>query len=109
MSNPHGEDKNPRDQETHIILKVKSEDDEVFFKIQKITQLKKLMYVYCNRRGLKLDAFAFLFDGKRIRGNETPDELDMKDGDKIDAFRSMGGGLRANQRQWSYMVFDKVV
>ncbi|KAJ0250238.1 Rad60/SUMO-like domain-containing protein [Hirschfeldia incana] len=100
MSNPHEEDKNYGDQETQIILK----DDEVFFKIKKSTKLKILMYAYCDRRGLKLDAFAFLFDGKRICCNETPDELDMKDGDNIDALRSLGGGLRHNQRQWSYMV-----
>jgi len=33
-------------------------------------------------------------------------KLDMEDGDVIDACRAMSGGLRANQRQWSYMLFD---
>ncbi|KAL9814378.1 Small ubiquitin-related modifier 3 [Arabidopsis thaliana] len=124
MSNPQEDDKKPIDQEqeAHVILKVKSQDgDEVLFKIKKSTLLKKLMYAYCDRRGLKLDAFAFIFNGLRIGGLETPDEanhslyhfpfttymfLDMEDGDVIDACRAMSGGLRANQRQWSYMLFD---
>ncbi|CAE6241678.1 unnamed protein product [Arabidopsis arenosa] len=139
MSNPQEDDKKPIDQEqeAHVILKVKSQDgDEVLFKNKKNTPLRKLMYVYCDRRGLKLDAFAFMFDGARIRGTETPDEanhslyhfpftiymfatilsftkprisnlqLDMEDRDVIYACRSMSGGLRANQLQWSYMVFD---
>ncbi|XP_023643153.1 small ubiquitin-related modifier 3 [Capsella rubella] len=108
MSNSQEEDKtNPGDQEPQIILKVKSQDgDEVFFSIKKSTQVKRLMYAYCDRRGLKLDAFAFVFDGARIRGQETPFELKMESGDVIDACRTLSGGLRANQRQWSYMVFD---
>ncbi|KAG7538009.1 Rad60/SUMO-like domain [Arabidopsis suecica] len=109
MSNTQEDDKKPIDQEqeAHVILKVKSQDgDEVLFKNKKSTPLRKLMYVYCDRRGLKSDAFAFMFDGDRIRGTETPDELDMEDGDVIYACRSMSGGLRADQRQWSYMVFD---
>jgi len=48
--------------------------DEVLFKNKKSAPLKKLMYVYCDRRGLKLDAFAFIFNGARIGGLETPDE-----------------------------------
>ncbi|XP_010449201.1 PREDICTED: small ubiquitin-related modifier 3-like [Camelina sativa] len=107
MSSSQEEDKKPGDQEPQIILKVKSQDgDEVLFKIKKSTRLKKLMYAYCDRRGLKLDAFAFIFDGARIRREDTPHELDMEDGDEIDACRTMSGGLRADQRQWSYMVFD---
>ncbi|KAL1216914.1 Small ubiquitin-related modifier 3 [Cardamine amara subsp. amara] len=109
MSNPQEEDNKPIDQEASITLKVTSQDrDEVFMKIKISTPLKKLMYAYCNRRGLKLDAFAFffLFDGRRIHREQTPEELDMEDGDEIYAGRTMSGGLRANQRQWSYMLFD---
>ncbi|CAA0409934.1 unnamed protein product [Arabidopsis thaliana] len=107
MSNPQDDKPIDQEQEAHVILKVKSQDgDEVLFKNKKSAPLKKLMYVYCDRRGLKLDAFAFIFNGARIGGLETPDELDMEDGDVIDACRAMSGGLRANQRQWSYMLFD---
>ncbi|KAG7534303.1 Ubiquitin-like domain superfamily [Arabidopsis thaliana x Arabidopsis arenosa] len=108
MSNTQEDDKKPIDQEqeAHVILK---DGDEVLFKNKKSTPLRKLMYVYCDRRGLNLDAFAFIFDKyefRRIRGTETPDELDMEDGDVIYACHSQGGGLQADQRQWSYMVFD---
>ncbi|VVB16067.1 unnamed protein product [Arabis nemorensis] len=109
MSATQEEDKKPGDDGAHIILKVKSQDgDEVLFKIRGNTQLKNLMYAYCDRRGLKIDAFSFFFDMRRLRREQTPDELDMKDGDVIDAFRPMSGGLRANQLQWSYMIFDKI-
>ncbi|KAF3943126.1 hypothetical protein CMV_030279 [Castanea mollissima] len=45
------EDKKPTDQSAHINLKVKGQDgNEVFFRIKRSTQLKKLMNAYCDRQ-----------------------------------------------------------
>ncbi|KAM7271844.1 hypothetical protein ACFE04_031058 [Oxalis oulophora] len=85
------EDKKPNDQSAQIILKVIAEDgNEVFFKIKRSTQLKKLMYAYCDRQSVDTDFFAFMFDGRRLLARETPDELEMEDGEEIYAMSLWG-------------------
>ncbi|XP_057765595.1 small ubiquitin-related modifier 1-like isoform X2 [Salvia miltiorrhiza] len=98
MSTPGTEeDKKPGgDQSGHINLKVKGQDgNEVFFRIKRSTQLKKLMNAYCDRQSVDLSSIAFLFDGRRLRAEQTPDELDMEDGDEIDAMLHQTGGAFA--------------
>ncbi|KAJ6343354.1 hypothetical protein OIU76_005156 [Salix suchowensis] len=107
---PQEEDKKPNDQSAHINLKVKGpgrvedsekvmllvvahpDGNEVFFRIKRSTQLKKLMNAYCDRQSVEFNSIAFLFDGRRLRGEQTPDELDMEDGDEIDAMLHQTGG-----------------
>nr|VDD32119.1 unnamed protein product [Brassica oleracea] len=107
MSATQEEDKKPGEQGgVHINLKVKGQvtsivlvcfrsrdGNEVFFKIKRSTQLKKLMNAYCDRQSVDLNAIAFLFDGRRLRAEQTPDELDMEDGDEIDAMLHQTGGV----------------
>lgn len=50
------------------------------------------MTAYCDRQSVDLSAIAFLFDGRRLRAEQTPDELDMEDGDEIDAMLHQTGG-----------------
>ncbi|KAJ7961538.1 Small ubiquitin-related modifier [Quillaja saponaria] len=86
------EDKKPTDQ-AHINLKVKGQDgNEVFFRIKRSTQLRKLMTAYCDRQSVDLNSIAFLFDGRRLRAEQTPDELEMEDADEIDAMLHQTGG-----------------
>ncbi|GFY99091.1 Small ubiquitin-related modifier like [Actinidia chinensis var. chinensis] len=93
---PAEEDKKPGDQSGHINLKVKGQDgNEVFFRIKRSTQLKKLMNAYCDRQSVEINSIAFLFDGRRLRGEQTPDELEMEDGDEIDAMLHQTGGSAA--------------
>ncbi|CAA2972439.1 small ubiquitin-related modifier 1-like [Olea europaea var. sylvestris] len=92
------EDKKPGDSSSHINVKVKGQDgNEVFFRIKKGSQLKKLMTTYCDRQSVDLNAIAFLFDGRRLRAEQTPDELEMEDGDEIDAMLHQTGGSAAVQ------------
>lgn len=49
--------------------------NEVFFRIKRSTQLKKLMNAYCDRQSVEMNSIAFLFDGRRLRGDQTPDEV----------------------------------
>ena len=35
---------------------------------------------------MHLHQLRFLFDGQRLRETQTPDDLEMEDGDAIDAF-----------------------
>ncbi|CAN8248296.1 unnamed protein product [Cochlearia groenlandica] len=91
---PQDDDKKPGDQGgAHINLKVKGQDgNEVFFKIKRSTQMKKLMNAYCNRQSVDFNSIAFLFDGRRLRAEQTPDELEMEEGDEIDAMLHQTGG-----------------
>lgn len=43
------------------------------------------MNAYCDRQSVELNSIAFLFDGRRLRAEQTPDELEIEDGDEIDA------------------------
>lgn len=82
------------------------------------------MNAYCDRQSVDFNSIAFLFDGRRLRGEQTPDEvyltlfilsllqifcfsnvlnsrssilqLDMEDGDEIDAMLHQTGGGGAN-------------
>ncbi|XP_042519290.1 small ubiquitin-related modifier 1-like [Macadamia integrifolia] len=69
--------------------------NEVFFRIKRSTQLRKLMNAYCDRQSVEINSIAFLFDGRRLRGEQTPDELEMEDGDEIDAMLHQTGGATA--------------
>ena len=41
----------------------------------------------------QLNGVRFLFDGERLRENQTPGDLDMEDGDAIDVqIEQVGGG-----------------
>ena len=77
-----------------IHLKVKSnEHEEIFFKIKKVTPLKKLMEKYCERMGISnLNNVRFLFDGERIIPSNTPAQLNMQNGDEIDVYVEQHGG-----------------
>ncbi|XP_047313788.1 small ubiquitin-related modifier 2-like [Impatiens glandulifera] len=87
------EESNQPEQTLHINLKVKSQNgNEVFFRIKRTTQLKKLMNAYCERESMGFNTVVFLFDGHRIKEDETPEELMMADEDEIDAMLHQTGG-----------------
>ncbi|KAJ3675722.1 hypothetical protein LUZ60_004764 [Juncus effusus] len=86
--------KPPPGVDDYINLKVKNQNGmEVHFKIKKSTPLKKLMKAYCQRESLELNSIAFLFDGRRLRGDQSPEQLEMEDGDEIDAMLHQTGGF----------------
>ncbi|KAI8378050.1 ubiquitin-related domain-containing protein [Radiomyces spectabilis] len=88
------EKKEPTTSTEHINLKVVgSDNNEVFFKIKRTTQLKKLMDAYCDRQGKSPNSVRFLYDGNRVLPTHTPNELDMEDGDTIDVMVEQIGGF----------------
>ena len=65
---------------------------------KKTTALSKLMNAFCQRQGVNLNAVRFLFDGTRINSDQTPEGLEMEDGDVIDVMvEQQGGGRRSRQ------------
>lgn len=58
-----------------IVMILVQDGNEVFFRIKRSTQLKKLMNAYCDRQSVDINSIAFLFDGRRLRGEQSPDEV----------------------------------
>ncbi|CAJ2664809.1 ubiquitin-like protein pmt3/smt3 [Trifolium pratense] len=71
----------------HITIIVKDTDGikKRYFSISKNTKMKKLMNSYCAHYSHHFDSIAFLFNARRIWPDQTPYELDIEDGDEIDA------------------------
>lgn len=59
----------------HLNIKVTDNNNEVFFKIKRTTQLKKLMDAFCERQGKAPGSVRFLFDGTRVQGTDSPDTV----------------------------------
>lgn len=87
------EEKKGDEKDGQINLKVKDQDNsEVHFKVKMTTKFEKIFNAFCSRKALQPDAVRFLFDGSRINPNQTPKDLDMEDGDSIDAMMEQVGG-----------------
>ncbi|KAK7742305.1 SUMO protein smt3 [Cytospora paraplurivora] len=76
----------------HLNIKVTDSNNEIFFKIKRSTKLGKLMNSFCERQGKPLDSVRFLLDGKRVQPADTPDALEMEDGDILEVFQEQFGG-----------------
>jgi len=76
----------------HLNIKVTDNNNEVFFKIKRTTALKKLMDAFCDRQGKMPNTVRFLFDGTRVNPTDTPDTLDMADGNTLEVHQEQIGG-----------------
>ena len=65
------------DPSEHLNIKVTDGNNEVFFKIKKTTQLKKLMDAFCDRQGKAPSSVRFLFDGTRVNPTDSPDTVSV--------------------------------
>ncbi|KAF2248701.1 ubiquitin-like protein [Trematosphaeria pertusa] len=79
-------------QSEHLNIKVTDNNNEVFFKIKRTTQLKKLMDAFCDRQGKNISSVRFLFDGQRVQPTDNPETLDMQDGDTLEVHQEQIGG-----------------
>ncbi|KAI1339563.1 ubiquitin family protein [Xylariaceae sp. FL0016] len=76
----------------HLNIKVTDNNNEVFFKIKRSTKLEKLMTAFCERQGKNVDSVRFLFEGQRVQKGDTPDSLEMTDGDTLEVHQEQVGG-----------------
>ena len=74
---PNGGHDAPPPPTEHLNIKVTDNNNEVFFKIKRSTQLKKLMDAFCNRQGKALNSVRFLFDGSRVQPTDTPHTVSL--------------------------------
>ncbi|KIX08094.1 uncharacterized protein Z518_02749 [Rhinocladiella mackenziei CBS 650.93] len=76
----------------HLNIKVTDGNNEVFFKIKRSTKLEKLMKAFCERQGKDPRTARFLFEGSRVQATDTPEQLEMADGDSIEVHQEQIGG-----------------
>ncbi|CAN8099506.1 unnamed protein product [Discula destructiva] len=76
----------------HLNIKVTDNNNEVFFKIKRSTKLEKLMNAFCERQGKTIASVRFLFEGQRVQPTDTPDTLEMQDGDTLEVHQEQVGG-----------------
>ena len=65
-------------QTEHLNIKVTDNNNEVFFKIKRTTQLKKLMDAFCERQGKSSASVRFLFDGTRVNPTDNPELVSVQ-------------------------------
>jgi hypothetical protein len=79
---------------------------EMTFRVKKTTKMKKLMSNYCEKHGVAYGTYRFTLDGKRINEDDTPESLQMEDGDCVDAFLyQQGGGDENNNNERHGCIF----
>ncbi|KAG7292346.1 hypothetical protein NEMBOFW57_002381 [Staphylotrichum longicolle] len=82
----------PQGPTEHLNIKVTDNNNEVFFKIKRSTKLEKLMTAFCERQGKTPASVRFLFEGQRVQPTDTPDTLEMQDGDTLEVHQEQVGG-----------------
>ncbi|KAI1291228.1 ubiquitin family protein [Xylaria venustula] len=75
----------------HITLKVTDFKNEVPFKIKRSTKLEKVMVAFLKWRGGNAEYAVFIFSGIRVQKSDTPDSLEMLNGDTIEVHWEIGG------------------
>lgn len=63
-------------------IKVKDQDGgEVVFRVKRTTKFERIIQTFCQKKAWNAGQVKFLFDGNRILADDTPESLDMDDGD----------------------------
>ncbi|KAI3873447.1 hypothetical protein MKW98_008099 [Papaver atlanticum] len=81
----------------HITVKSNCVGDEVFFRMKRNSLLSKLINAYCELKGIQIvpstfNTIRFVYDGTRIKPEDTPNQLGMENGAEIDCIVELIGG-----------------
>ena len=75
-----------------IKLKVVGQDRNiVHFMVKQTTKMRKLKKSYSQRVGAPIACLKFLFDGHKIKDEETPEALEMEHNDMIEVHQMLPG------------------
>ncbi|KAL6196268.1 hypothetical protein ACLB2K_031883 [Fragaria x ananassa] len=79
--------------------------NRLYFRINKSTRLiNSLMRAYCDQISMPVDCFAFLWEGRRLQDNLTPDELKTEDMEEIDAMPHQPGCENCRELPWNNIL-----
>jgi len=70
-----------------IELKIQSSDRKnvEFLRVRPNDRFEVMMTKYAEKLGVKLESIRFMFDGEKLNGFDTPEDLDLEGGECIDA------------------------
>ena len=72
-------------------------------KVEKGCRIENLRLNFCKENRLNPSSTKFLYDGQRIHEDDSPNSLEMVNGDTIEVFHEMrGGGLPQKKQIWFY-------
>ena len=63
------------------------------FKVKKTTKFRNILTAYASKAGIEERAIRLMVDGERVNLEQCPGDLDMENGDQIDAMVEQQGGL----------------
>ncbi|CAE6229107.1 unnamed protein product [Arabidopsis arenosa] len=78
-------------EEKKFVLQISFGNDVRYFRMKRKCLLSRLMKLYCESKNLDFENVIFLYNGRRLRPELTPDDVDMENGAAIEAIlvRSM--------------------
>jgi len=62
------------------------------FALKPTAKLEKMFNHTATRFNVQISTFRFLYNGKRLKPSDTPDDYHMEDGDEIEAMVEQQGG-----------------
>jgi len=90
MGNPIYAAPKSKSEFTHVYIQLRVRDQsgsDVYFKMKRRLPLGLLQDAYCQREQLDLSKLCFLYKGRRIIPDETPEELDMEQVVTVDVIK----------------------
>ncbi|GEQ68386.1 hypothetical protein JCM33374_g2054 [Metschnikowia sp. JCM 33374] len=75
-----------------VKLTLRDGDHEWQYRVPKNTPMKGVMDVFCLKRNKHPNSYRFFIDGVRVHPESTAEEMDLEDGDVIDALTEQIGG-----------------
>lgn len=77
-----------------ITIRISDGGNEHFYKLHGHTCLFLVMQAFCTARGTDRNTFRFLYDAMVINDHDAADDLNMENGDRVEAHQiQIGGGL----------------
>ena len=64
-----------------------------YFTVKPTTPLERVFNAWSTQVGVCAASVRFLWDGSRVRSDQTPADIDMEDGDQLDCMLEQQGGL----------------
>ena len=73
-------------EEKTVQIKIQSSGGELTFKVKKSTPFSKIFKAFADKNGVPTGTHKFTFDGQTIKDSDTPESLQVEDGDSIGTF-----------------------
>ena len=78
------------------------------FRVKTSTKMRKIKKTYSKRYMIPVPAIDLIFDGRKIHDNDTPEGLELEEGDAIEVHKVSGGRAPKMPDGWKEDV-DKII